>query len=267
MDFYDDQLVRVKMDALLLDEGALTYFHAYGLSSVHHNAALAFYKSVGALLEDIEVRPKIACEETPTLAVQEESFPNIQFIADPWEVVMALWADAPGLSPASHERLWAEWRRRVARYLCWVSDACVFLPGDVTLERMAERALHSNDAFARDALSRLLDLFVHMASAECPWGAELSKSLSLADRLSDADLLASSVFNRRPLLRLIEIGYIKRIFCHSGTSGHDGFVGFLANALHLPFEALGSELLLCLVKEARAIMRHLDACTHLLEIA
>ena len=160
-------------------------------------------------------------------------------IDDPFRVVTALWEEAPGLKDDSDPRAWGNWRQRVARFLYWAVDGGLH-PGEMTLDMLVKcerrqvrapaqampqgtssRPAHEPrrpSAFgsrlwqacslrARDILQRLFDFFVHMHSDASPYELDAA---ALGDKVADADFMATFRCNKRPLLVLLERGFIQR---------------------------------------------------------
>ncbi len=225
--YYDDTITRIKADALLYDEASCSWFHSLGVLSSNIDAARAFYKSVANLLhKEGEGDFDMGATEPETVLIE-----------DPLRVVVALWEDAPGLKHDSARAAWRNWRRRVARFLCWAVDGGLH-PGEMTLEMLVrcERKPKCTPR-SRDILQRLFDFFVHMATDAAPY--ELDSS-SMADRVGDADFMASFTMNVRPLVVLLDRGYMHRML---DDEVPPKYVLFLSQLLTRPFDELGTELL------------------------
>ena len=74
---------------------------------------------------------------------------------------------------------------------------------------------------ARDILQRLFDFFIHMNSDTTPYELD---SAALGDRVTDVDFMAAFRCNKRPLLVLLERGFIQRTLEDEIRQG--GFVEF-----------------------------------------
>jgi hypothetical protein len=239
--FYDDTITRVKADALLYDEDSFSWFHAEGIQSVNVDAARALYKSVANLLN----------KERAAEFVMAEVEPDTVLIEDPFRIVLTLWEDAPGLKDTSSPEAWRNWRRRVARYLYWAIDGGLH-PGEMDLEMLVKcHKLHSCSMRSRDILERLFDFFVHMSSPDRPYELD---SATLADMFGDADFMQSFTMNKRPLLVLLERGFLQRTLDEEVPPK---YISFLAQMLSRPFEETGTELLVALCNQI-ALMSQIE---------
>ena len=239
--FYDDTITRIKADALLYDEDSFSWFHAEGIVSCNVDAARAFYKSVAQLLVK---------EKSVDLDMRMVE-PGTLLLDDPFRVVQALWEDAPGLNDGSDAQAWRNWRRRVARYLCWAIDGGLH-PGELSLEMLvACERKQQTSLRARDILQRLFEFFMHLSTEAQPY--ELDSSM-LADKVGDADFMSSFDMNKRPMLVLLERGYIQRSLEEEVPPK---YVPFLAQMLSRPFETVGPELLVAICNQI-ALMSQVD---------
>jgi len=235
--FYDDTITRIKADALLYDEDSFSWFQAEDILSVNQDAARAFYKSVANLL----VTEKEA--DYDMSQVEKETV----LIDDPFRVVTALWEEAPGLKDDSDARAWANWRQRVARFLYWAVDGGLH-PGEMTLDLLIKcERRQSCSLRARDILQRLFDFFIHMNSDTTPYELD---SAALGDRVVDVDFMAAFRCNKRPLLVLLERGFIQRTL---EDEMPPKYITFLSEMLNRPFEDTGTELLVALCNQVALI--------------
>jgi hypothetical protein len=235
--FYDDTITRIKADALLYDEDSFSWFQAEDILSVNQDAARAFYKSVANLL----VVEKEA--DYDMSQVEKETV----LIDDPFRVVTALWEEAPGLKDDSDARAWANWRQRVARFLYWAVDGGLH-PGEMTLDMLIKcERRQSCSLRARDILQRLFDFFIHMNSDTTPYELD---SAALGDRVTDVDFMAAFRCNKRPLLVLLERGFIQRTL---EDEMPPKYITFLSEMLNRPFEDTGTELLVALCNQVALI--------------
>ncbi|KAL3912414.1 MAG: hypothetical protein SGPRY_008345 [Prymnesium sp.] len=246
--FYDDTIARVKADALLppgiplyrqllmpillratetmpflsFDEDSFSWFHSEGIMSVNVDAARAFYKSIAHLL----VR-----EEMPDLPFNiDEVEPDTVLIEDPFRIIGTLWEDAPGLKEDSANEAWRNWRRRVARYLYWAIDGGLH-PGEITLDLLIKcEKRPATKQLTKDILQRLFDFFVHY---------ELESS-ALGDKISDPEFVEAFSMNMRPLLVLLERGFIQRTL---EDEQPPKYIPFLAMMLKRNVKETGNELL------------------------
>jgi len=242
--FYDDTIARVKADALLYDEDSFSWFHSEGIMSVNVDAARAFYKSVANLLQKKEQMPDLPFN------VDEVEVDTV-LIDDPFRIIGTLWEDAPGLKEDSAVEAWHNWRRRVARYLYWTVDGGLH-PGEITLELLVKcERKPSTSLHTRDILQRLFDFFVHMASDQVPYELEAS---ALGDKVSDQEFMQSFTMNKRPLLVLLERGYIQRTLEEEHPPK---YIPFLALMLQRPFEETGTELLVAICTQI-ALMSQIE---------
>ena len=225
--YYDDIVTRLKADALLYDEDSFSWFHSMGITSSNVDAACAFYKSVANLLNNEGiVEYDMAHVEPETVLIQ-----------DPFRVIIALWEDAPGLSPKSSPLAWRNWRRRVARYLFWAIDGG-FCPGEMSFELLVRCERRDTCSVStRDIMQRLFDFFVHVSTESETYQLDV---VSLADRVADEDFMRIATMNRRPLVVLIESGYMRRLL---ESESPPKYVPFLAEMLKRPFPNSGPELL------------------------
>ena len=126
---------------------------------------------------------------------------------DPFRVIITLWDDAPGLNEHSDPLAWRNWRRRVARYLYWSIDGGLH-PGEMDMGMLIKcHRMQSCTMRSRDILERLFDFFVHMSSDTRHF--ELDSS-TLADKVGDPEFMQSFTMNKRPLLVLLEQGFLQR---------------------------------------------------------
>ena len=235
--FYDDTITRIKADALLYDEDSFSWFQAEDILSVNQDAARAFYKSVANLL----VVEKEA--DYDMSQVEKETV----LIDDPFRVVTALWEEAPGLKDDSDPRAWSNWRQRVARFLYWAVDGGLH-PGEMTLDMLIKcERRQSCSLRARDILQRLFDFFIHMNSDTTPYELD---GAALGDRVTDVDFMASFRCNKRPLLVLLERGFIQRTL---EDEMPPKYITFLSEMLNRPFEDTGTELLVALCNQVALI--------------
>lgn len=241
--FYDDTIARVKADALLYDEDSFSWFHSEGIMSVNVDAARAFYKSIAHLLHK---------EEMPDLPFNvSEVEPDTVLIEDPFRIIGTLWEDAPGLKENSAPEAWRNWRRRVARYLYWAIDGGLH-PGEITLDLLIKcEKRPSTTALVRDVLQRLFDFFVHMSSDQVHYELE---SAALGDKVSDQEFMQSFTMNKRPLLVLLERGYMQRVL---EDEHPPKYIPFLALMLQRPFEETGTELLVAICTQI-ALMSQIE---------
>lgn len=231
--FYDDTITKVKADALLYDEDSFSWFHAEGIISSQVDAARAFYKSLANLLNK---------EEAASFHMDEVE-PDTVTIDDPFRIIITLWEDAPGLNDHSDPLAWRNWRRRVARYLYWAIDGGLH-PGEMDMGMLIKcQKMQSCSMRSRDILERLFDFFVHMSSDDRHF--ELDSS-TLADKVGDPEFMQSFTMNKRPLLVLMEQGFLQR--CLQEESPHK-YIKFLADMLSRPFEETGTELLVQLCNQ------------------
>ena len=239
--FYDDTITRVKADALLYDEDSFSWFHSEGIVSVNVDAARAFYKSIAAMLN----------KEGAAHFDMEEVEPETVLIEDPFRIITTLWEDAPGLKDTSDPLAWRNWRRRVARYLYWAVDGGLH-PGEMDLtmlikcERMPTVSMRS-----RDVLQRLFDFVVHMSSDASPYELD---SASFSEKVNDPEFMQSFTMNKRPLLVLLERGYLQRSLEEEQPPR---YIPFLAQMLLRPFEETGTELLVALCNQI-ALMSQIE---------
>jgi len=239
--FYDDTITRVKADALLYDEDSYSWFHAEGIVSVNVDAARAFYKSVANLLT----------KEGSADFDMEEVEPETVLIEDPFRIITTLWEDAPGLKDTSDAVAWQNWHRRVARYLYWAVDGGLH-PGEMDLSMLikCERS-QSTSMRSRDVLQRLFDFFVHMASETMPYEMD---SATFADKVNDPEFMQSFTMNKRPLLVLLERGFLQRSL---EDEVPPRYIPFLSQMLLRPFEETGTELLVALCNQI-ALMSQIE---------
>ena len=168
-------------------------------------------------------------------------------IDDPFRVVTALWEEAPGLKDDSDPRAWANWRQRVARFLYWAVDGGLH-PGEMTLDLLIKcERRQSCSLRARDILQRLFDFFIHMNSDSTPYELD---SAALGDRVTDVDFMAAFRCNKRPLLVLLERGFIQRTL---EDEMPPKYITFLSEMLNRPFEDTGTELLVALCNQVALI--------------
>jgi len=239
--FYDDTITRVKADALLYDEDSFSWFHREGIVSGNIDAARAFYKSVANLLK----------REGAADFNVDDIEPETVLIDDPFRIIGTLWEDAPGLNDDSPLEAWRNWRRRVARYLYWTIDGGLH-PGEMSLDMLVrcERS-HSTSMRSRDCLQRLFDFFVHMASDSRPYELDAD---SLADKVSDDEFMRSFTMNKRPLLVLLERGFLQRTL---EDEVPPKYIRFLSQMLHRDFSETGTELLIALCNQI-ALMSQIE---------
>jgi len=231
--FYDDTITKVKADALLYDEDSFSWFHAEGIVSSQVDAARAFYKSVANLLN----------KEGAAEFHMDEVEPETVTIEDPFRIIITLWEDAPGLSDDSDPLAWRNWRRRVARYLYWAIDGGLH-PGEMDMGMLIKcQKMSSCSMRARDILERLFDFFVHMSSDDRQYDIDSS---TLADKVGDPDFMQSFTMNKRPLLVLMEQGFLQRCLQEESPLK---YIKFLADMLNRPFEETGTELLVQLCNQ------------------
>ncbi|KOO25498.1 arm repeat protein [Chrysochromulina tobinii] len=231
--FYDDTITKVKADALLYDEDSFSWFHAEGIISSQVDAARAFYKSIANLLN------KEQCVEFRMEEVESETV----IIEDPFRVIITLWDDAPGLNEHSDPLAWRNWRRRVARYLYWSIDGGLH-PGEMDMGMLIKcHRMQSCTMRSRDILERLFDFFVHMSSDTRHF--ELDSS-TLADKVGDPEFMQSFTMNKRPLLVLLEQGFLQRCLQEESPPK---YIKFLADMINRPFEETGTELLVTLCNQ------------------
>lgn len=239
--FYDDTITRVKADALLYDEDSFSWFHAEGIISVNVDAARAFYKSVANLLN----------QEKAADFDMEEVEPDTVLIEDPFRIVTTLWEDAPGLKDTSSAEAWRNWRRRVARYLYWAVDGGLH-PGEMDLGMLIKcERMYTTSMRSKDVLQRLFDFFVHMSSDSQPYEMDAA---TLAEKVSDTEFMQSFTMNKRPLLVLLERGYMQRSL---ESEQPPRYVQFLSQMLLRPFEETGTELLVALCNQI-ALMSQIE---------
>mmetsp|Transcript_22053 Transcript_22053/g.46701 ORF Transcript_22053/g.46701 Transcript_22053/m.46701 type:complete len:809 (-) Transcript_22053:456-2882(-) len=242
--FYDDTIARVKADALLYDEDSFSWFHSEGIMSVNVDAARAFYKSVAHMLSR-----EMDAQDLPFNI--EEVEPDTVLIEDPFRIIGTLWDDAPGLQENSEPEAWRNWRRRVARYLYWTVDGGLH-PGEITLELLIKcEKSPSTTPVVRDVLQRLFDFFVHMSSEQVHYELE---SAALGDKVADHEFMQAFTMNKRPLLVLLERGYIQRTL---EDEHPPKYIPFLALMLQRPFEETGTELLVAVCTQI-ALMSQIE---------
>ena len=100
---------------------------------------------------------------------------------------------------------------------------------------------------ARDILQRLFDFFIHMNSDLTPYELD---SAALGDRVTDVDFMAAFRCNKRPLLVLLERGFIQRTL---EDEMPPKYITFLSEMLNRPFEDTGTELLVALCNQVALI--------------
>ena len=100
---------------------------------------------------------------------------------------------------------------------------------------------------ARDILQRLFDFFIHMNSDTTPYELD---SAALGDRVTDVDFMAAFRCNKRPLLVLLERGFIQRTL---EDEMPPKYITFLSEMLNRPFEDTGTELLVALCNQVALI--------------
>jgi len=220
--FYDDTITRVKADALLYDEDSFSWFHAEGTESANVDAARAFYKSVANLLTK---------EHTVEFDMNEVEKDTVT-IEDPFRIIVTLWEDAPGLKDTSSPEAWRNWRRRVARYLYWAIDGGLH-PGEMDLDMLVRCHRTCTSGKSRDTLERLFDFFVHMSTDSVPFELDAQ---TLAEKVSDPDFMQSCTMNKRPLLVLLERGFLQRSL---EAEVPPKYLSFLSQMLRRPFEETG----------------------------
>ena len=235
--FYDDTITRVKADALLYDEDSFSWFHAEGIISVNVDAARAFYKSIANLLVSEGAADfDMDLVEADTVLIE-----------DPFRVINTLWEDAPGLKDTSLPEAWRNWRRRVARYLYWSVDGGLH-PGEMDLSMLIRcERMQSTSMRSKDILQRLFDFFVHMSTDAQPYEMDVA---TLSDKVNDADFMQSFTMNKRPLLALLERGFLQRTL---EDEQPPKFISFLSQMLLRPFEETGTELLVALCNQIALI--------------
>ena len=172
-------------------------------------------------------------------------------IEDPFRIITTLWEDAPGLRDTSDALAWRNWRRRVARYLYWTVDGGLH-PGEMDLNMLVKcEQMPTTSMRTRDVLQRLFDFFVHMASRTVPYEMD---SATLADKVNDAEFMQSFSMNKRPLLVLLERGFLQRSL---EDEVPPRYIPFLAQMLLRPFEETGTELLVALCNQI-ALMSQIE---------
>jgi len=238
--FYDDTITRVKADALLYDEDSFSWFHAEGTESANVDAARAFYKSVANLLTK---------EHTVEFDMNEVEKDTVT-IEDPFRIIVTLWEDAPGLKDTSSPEAWRNWRRRVARYLYWAIDGGLH-PGEMDLDMLVRCHRTCTSGKSRDTLERLFDFFVHMSTDSVPFELDAQ---TLAEKVSDPDFMQSCTMNKRPLLVLLERGFLQRSL---EAEVPPKYLSFLSQMLRRPFEETGPELLVALCNQI-ALMSQIE---------
>ena len=181
--------------------------------------------------------------------------PDTVLIEDPFRVINTLWEAAPGLDDTSAPEAWRNWRRRVARYLFWSIDGGLH-PGEMDLTMLVRcQRMHTCTMRSRDTLERLFDFFVHMATDEHPYELD---SATLADKVNDPQFMQSFTMNKRPLLVLLERGFLQRTLEEeAGGESQAKYVEFLAQMLQRPFEETGTELLVAICNQI-ALMSQID---------
>ena len=114
---------------------------------------------------------------------------------------------------------------------------------------------------ARDILQRLFDFFIHMNSDTTPYELD---SAALGDRVTDVDFMAAFRCNKRPLLVLLERGFIQRTL---EDEMPPKYITFLSEMLNRPFEDTGTELLVALCNQVALISQvspeTARACVHM----
>ena len=104
---------------------------------------------------------------------------------------------------------------------------------------------------SRDVLQRLFDFFVHMSSDNMPYEMD---SATLADKVNDQEFMQSFTMNKRPLLVLLERGFLQRSL---EDEVPPRYIPFLAQMLLRPFEETGTELLVALCNQI-ALMSQIE---------
>ena len=113
--------------------------------------------------------------------------------------------------------------------------------------------MHTCTMRSRDTLERLFDFFVHMATDEHPYELD---SATLADKVNDPQFMQSFTMNKRPLLVLLERGFLQRTLEEAGGESQAKYVEFLAQMLQA-LRGGGTELLVAICSQI-ALMSQID---------
>jgi len=104
---------------------------------------------------------------------------------------------------------------------------------------------------SKDTLERLFDFFVHMSTDTQNYELDAQ---TLAEKVGDPDFMQSCTMNKRPLLVLLERGFLQRTL---EDEQPPKYLSFLAHMLLRPFDETGPELLVALCNQI-ALMSQIE---------
>lgn len=92
-------------------------------------------------------------------------------------------------------------------------------------------------SWLKDILQRLFDFFIHLASSELEYSLD---AIPIGDKITDPEFIRSFTLNQRPLVTLLERGYMQR---HLENEVPPKYILFLAQMLQRPMGEMKPEVM------------------------